>query len=121
MECTFDERKQQLERECVVKPSLFEACLDRLDDFMIPFVQNLYRQEQCDHATKFVSGLCSDLECKNAESIAYHFELDRKTMQNFIGQSKWDDIPLRAELTSQIATQLGEANGIIILDPSALS
>ena len=68
MECTFDERKQQLERECVVKPSLFEACLDRLDDFMIPFVQNLYRQEQCDHATKFVSGLCSDLECKNAES-----------------------------------------------------
>ena len=84
MECTFDERKQQLELECVVKPSLFEACLDRLDDFMIPFVQNLYRQEQCDHATKFVSGLCSELECENAESIAYHFELDRKTMQNFI-------------------------------------
>lgn len=119
MECTFDERKQQLERECVVKPNLFEACLDRLDDFMFPFVQSLYRQEQCDHATKFVSGLCSDLECKNAESIAYHFELDRKAMQNFIGQSKWDDVPLRAELTSQIAIQLGEANGIIILDPSA--
>jgi SRSO17 transposase len=119
MECTFDERKQQLERECVVKPSHFEACLDRLDDFMIPFVQSLCRQEQGDHATEFVSGLCSDLECKNAESIAYHFELDRKTMQNFIGQSKWNDMPLRAELTSQIANQLGEANGIIILDPSA--
>ena len=119
MECTFDERKKQLERECVVKPSLFEASLDRLDDFMIPFVQSLCRQEQGDHATKFVSGLCSDLESKNAESIAYHFELDRKAMQNFIGQSKWNDMPLRAELTSQIAKQLGEANGIIILDPSS--
>ena len=70
-----------------------------------------------------MNGLCSDLENKNAESITYHFDLDRKidldrkTMQYLIGQSQWDDIPLREELVRQVAEQLGEANGILALDP----
>ena len=119
MECTFDERKLELEAECVVRPSFFESCLDRLHDFMNPFVQSMNRFDQRDHAETFVSGLCSDLENKNAESIAYHFDLDRKTMQYFIGQSQWDDVPLRKQLVTQVAEQLGEANGILILDPSA--
>ena len=119
MECTFDERKLELEAECVVRPSFFESCLDRLHDFMNPFVQSMNRFDQRDHAETFVSGLCSDLENKNAESIAYHFDLDRKTMQYFIGQSQWNDVPLRKELVKQVAEQLGEANGILILDPSS--
>ena len=59
------------------------------------------RFDQRDHSETFVNGLCSDLENKNAESITYHFDLDRKidldrkTMQYLIGQSQWDDIPLR--------------------------
>ena len=109
MECTFEERRQELEAECVVKPSLFELCLDRLKDFMKPFVQSMNRFDQRDHAKTFVSGLCSDLENKNAESIAYHFNLDRKAMQYFIGQSQWDDVPLRKQLVTQVAQQLGEA------------
>ena len=119
MECTFEERKLELEAECVVKPSFFESCLDRLNDFMKPFVLSMNRFDQRDHAETFVSGLCSDLESKNAESIAYHFDLDRKAMQYFIGQSQWDDVPLRKQLVTQVAEQLGEANGILILDPSA--
>ena len=119
MECTFEERKQELEAECVVKPSFFASCLDRLNDFMKPFVQSMNRLDQRNHTETFVSGLCSDLENKNAESIAYHFDLDRKTMQYFIGQSQWDDVPLRKELVTQVAQQLGEATGVLILDPSA--
>ena len=49
------------------------------------------RFDQRDHTETFVTGLCSDLEGKNAESIAYHFDLDRKTMQYLIGQSQWDN------------------------------
>lgn len=119
MECTFEERKKELEAECVVKPSFFSSCLDRLNDFMKPFVHSMNRVDQRHHAETFVSGLCSDLESKNAESIAYHFELDRKTMQYFIGQSQWDDVPLRKELVTQVAQQLGEATGVLVLDPSA--
>jgi hypothetical protein len=66
-----------------------------------------------------VSGLCSDLERKNAESIAYHFGLNRKQIQHFIGESDWDDTPFRKELERQIATQLGKDDGVLAFDPSA--
>jgi len=55
------------------------------------------------------------LERNNAKSIAYHFNLDRKSMQYFIGQSQWDDIPLRKEPVKQISQQLGETHVILIL------
>lgn len=119
MDCTFEKRKEQLESECVVKITQFSKCLDRLSAFMIPFAQSLLWQKQRAYAEKFVAGLCSDVARKNAESIAYHFELERKTLQHFVGESEWDDVPLRAELASQIGKQLGEANGILIFDPSS--
>ena len=119
IDCTFEERKEQLESECVVKITQFSKCLGRLNAFMIPFAQSLPWQKHRVYAEKFVAGLCSDLVRKNAESIAYHFELERKTLQHFVGESEWDDVLLRAELASQIGKQLGEANGILILDPSS--
>lgn len=119
MDCTFEERKEQLESECVLKMTQFSNCLKRLKSFMVPFVQNLSWQKHRDYAEKFVAGLCSDLARKNAESIAYHFELERKTMQHFVGESEWSDASLRAELASQIGLQLGEADGVLIFDPSS--
>jgi SRSO17 transposase len=119
MDCTFEERKEQLESECVVKITQFSDCLDRLNAFMIPFGQSLRWQKHRDYAEKFVAGLCSDLARKNAESIAYHFELERKTIQHFVGESEWDDVPLRVELATQVGNQLGEASGILIFDPSS--
>lgn len=119
MDCTFEERKEQLESECVVKITQFAGCLERLKAFMVPFVQCLSWQKHRDYAEKFVSGLCSDLARKNAESIAYHFELERKTIQHFVGGSEWDDASLRAELATQIGIQLGEADGVLIFDPSS--
>lgn len=119
MECTFEERKEQLESECVVKMTQFSKCLDRLSAFMSPFVACLSWQKHRDYAERFVAGLCSDLARKNAESIAYHFELERKKIQHFVGESEWDDASLRAELATQIGVQLGETDGILIFDPSS--
>lgn len=119
MDCSFETRRRELEKECVVEPGLFSESVERLREFMAPFTEQLARQQQCDHATKVVSGLCSDLERKNAESIAYHFGMNRKQIQHFIGESDWDDIPFRKELARQIATQLGEDDGVLVFDPSA--
>jgi hypothetical protein len=119
MDCTFEQRKERLESECVVKMTQFSACLERLKTFMVPFVQSLSWQKHRDYAEKFVAGLCSDLARKNAESIAYHFELERKTIQHFVGESEWGDACLRAELATQIGIQLGEADGVLIFDPSS--
>jgi len=40
-------------------------------------------------------------------------------LQWFIGMSKWDDQPLREELSRQIARDLGDPEGVLVFDPSA--
>ena len=115
----FEVRKQELISECTVPPQVFERVMPRLEQFMAPFVERLFRKEQVEHANMFVQGLLSSLERKNAESIAYLFGQERMPLQHFLGISEWDDKPLREELARQIGQQLGEAGGVIVFDPSA--
>ncbi len=107
----FEARKEELVNECDVAPQVFERVMPRLEQFMEPFVDNLVRREQVEHAGTFVRGLLSDLEHKNAESIAYRFGRERMPLQWFIGVSPWDDAPLRDELVSQVG---GNLHGIRI-------
>ena len=118
MECSFEDRKLELESECRLPTNVMALAAGRLETFMEPFLVNYRRHEQAAHATTYVQGLCSDLEHKNGESIAYLFGLDRKTIQHFIGESKWDDKILREELARQVGKELGETNGVIAFDPS---
>lgn len=120
MDGSFKRRKRELEQECVIDDGLFEGARLRIDQFMQPFLKGFVRQKQRDHAVTVVSGLCSDLERKNAESIAYHFGMERKTIQHFIGESQWDDMVLRTEMANQIASQLGQEQGVLIFDTSAM-
>jgi SRSO17 transposase len=118
MDGSWDQRKDELERECEVDPALFEETAGRLEEFMRPFLESYSRRTQAAHAVTVVQGLCSDLEAKNGESMAYLFGLDRKAIQHFVGESAWDDRPLRDELVRQVADELGEENGVIVFDPS---
>lgn len=119
MECSFETRKSELQQECIVEPDLFSRSLASLREFMKPFTAMFVQQRQRDYAEKVVSGLCSDLKRKNAESIAYHFGMDRKPIQYFIGESEWGDSAVRTELARQISTQLGKDDGVLVFDPSA--
>jgi SRSO17 transposase len=119
MEAVYEGRKQELMEECVVAPQVFDRVFPRLERFMDPFVENLVRSEQGEHARTFVEGLLSDLDRKNAESIAYLFGQDRRPLQVFLETSNWDDKPLRQELVRQVGEQLGEDDGVIVFDPSA--
>ena len=120
MEATeFEARKEELVEECSVAPQVVDGVMPRLERFMEPFVDSLVRREQVEHAGTFVRGLLSDLKDKNAESIAYRFGQERMPLQWFIGVSPWDDAPLRDELARQVGDQLGEADGVIVFDPSA--
>jgi len=119
MERSFKARMQELKLECKLSTNTMYLAASRLDAFMQPFLVSYRRQKQESHAISFVQGLCSDLEHKNNESIAYLFGLDRKAIQHFIGESQWDDKPLREELARQIGSQLGEPDGVLAFDPSA--
>lgn len=115
----FEDRKEELLNECELAPQVFQGVMPRLERFMAPFVDCLVRREQVEHASTFVQGLLSDLKHKNAESIAYRFDQERMPLQWFLGTSPWDDEPLRDELARQVGKQLGQADGVIVFDPSA--
>ena len=92
--------------------------LGRLERFAEPFVSCLYRREQKAHAQTYLQGLMSNLQRKNVESIAYHHDQERLSLQRFIGCSCWDHRPLLTELARQVGCELGEADGVIVFDPS---
>lgn len=121
MDRKFTRCKRDLEAECRVSHTVFSSAVKRLERFMKPFLSSYRRHEQAAHATTVVRGLCSDLQHKNGESIAYLFGLDRKAIQHFLGESNWSDAPIREELAKQIGTDLGEFDGVIAFDPSAFA
>ncbi len=85
---------------------------------MKPFVSLFQGQVAVQHATTSVSGLLSNVEHKNIESIAYRFGQSRLPLQGFIGGDAWDDAPLREELQGQIRRHLGQGDGVLVFDPS---
>jgi SRSO17 transposase len=118
MDRRFEERKRELAAECSVPLAVFDSMPERLFEFLDPFVQCLTREEQRQHARLYCSGLLSNLARKNTESIAYQCGQERKNLQNFIGQSFWDHEPLLKKLAEQVGLELGEPDGVIVLDPS---
>ena len=108
MDARYAIRKRQLLEECQVAPEIFEQVMPRLYSFMKPFVTIFQGQVAAQHAKTYVSGLLSNVEHKNVESIAYHFGQSRLPLQAFIGWDAWDDAPLRSELRRQVKTHLGQ-------------
>jgi len=119
MERRFAARRDQILADAEVDPRILRGVLPRLERFLDPFVEVLQRSEQGGHARSYVAGLVSDLEYKNVESIAYLHDQPREPLQQFIGQSPWDHGPWLAELAGQVGRELGDPDGVLVLDPSA--
>lgn len=121
MERRFEERREAMLAECDVAPQVFDGVEERLAKFVEPFASLLTEPAQREHAAEYLSGLMSDLERKNVESIAYRHEQDRRMLQHFIGCAEWDHQPLIMELARQVGRELGEDDGVIVFDPSAFA
>jgi SRSO17 transposase len=119
MEPRFERRKAQLLAGCQVPTTLFRGVMSRLEDFAQPFAASLPSPEGRDHTRTYLSGLLSDVERKNAESIAYRYDLDRQVIQRFLGEVEWDHEPLIEELVRQAAVTIGRPDAVLVFDPSA--
>jgi SRSO17 transposase len=119
MERRYQARLDELLDDAEVRPGLLRGVLPRLETFLKPFVRSLCCCEQRTNAHHYVSGLLSDLESKDAESIAYLHDRERQGLQKFIGQAPWDHEPLISELARQVGQELGRTDGVIVFDPSA--
>jgi len=120
MERRFAVRYEELMAEAEVKSEALKGVLERLKDFVQPFAASLKHAAQRDHAEEYIAGLVSNIKRKNIESIAYLYEQDRQPLQKFIGQNPWDARPLIGELARQIGSTLGEADGVLVFDPSGV-
>lgn len=118
MDRRFELRKEELLADCQVSPEVFAGIMGRLESFAEPFLASLPSPESQAHGRTYVSGLLSNVERKNTESIAYRHDIDRQGLQRFIGYSEWDHGPLLDELVGQVARELGEADAVIVFDPS---
>jgi SRSO17 transposase len=119
MERRYQARLDELLDDAEVRPGVLRGLLPRLETFLEPFVRSLCCCEQRTNARHYVSGLLSDLQSKDAESIAYLHDRERQGIQKFIGQAPWDHEPLITELARQVGQRLGEAEGVLVFDPSA--
>ena len=120
MERRFAVRYEELMADAEVKPEALEGVLERLKAFVEPFAVTLEHDAQRDHLEEYLAGLVSNVKRKNIESIAYLHEQDRQPLQKFIGQKPWDWQPMIDELARQIGTALGEADGVLVFDPSGV-
>ena len=118
MEARYAFRKTPLLEECQVAPEIFEQVIPRLSTFMKPFVKIFHGQAADQHAKTYVRGLLSDIERQNVASIAYRFGQSRLPLQGFIGWGEWDDEPLRHAVRDHVKTPFGQADGVLVCDPS---
>jgi SRSO17 transposase len=119
MERRFRVRLDELLVDAEVAGGLLRGVMPRLETFLQPFSAAFQSAEQKTNAKQYVSGLMSDLDSKDAESISYLHDRDRQGLQKFIGQSAWDHRPMLSELTRQVAATLGQTDGVLVFDPSA--
>ena len=121
MERRFAGRLRDLLDDATVNQAVLRDMLPRLESFVKPFATLLTTPEQGTHLQEYVAGLVSNLEYKNVESIAYYHDQDRQGLQKFIGQLPWDHRPHLEELARQVGVAIGEADGVIVFDPSGFA
>jgi SRSO17 transposase len=121
MDRRYGTRLKDMLAQAQVSPEEIDGFLSRLDTFVQPFSASLLEPEQRQHTVEYITGLLSKLEHKTGEGIAYLHGEERQGLQKFIGQVPWDEKPQFATLARQVGEELGEADGVIVFDPSAFS
>lgn len=107
--------------ECVVAPDQLGPCLEQLALFAARYTPCLADCRQRPHAVTYLEGLLSDLPRKTAEPIATAHDQERRGLQRFVGDGKFDDALLVGELQAHVAEEIGDPAGILIIDPSCFA
>src|SRR5216684_3873843 len=107
------QRQEELLRDCIVSPDVFNPMVDRLRDFVVPYQHVLETKASQRNVHLYLAGLLSHLPRKNAEDIAKFVDVELLVMQDFLGIAPWDHRPLVRVLVVQVVDRLGESNGII--------
>ena len=96
-----------------------EGLVDELKRYHHQFRPLFEREEQRHWAEVYLHGVLSDMERKTIEPLAERLEGGNvRNMQHFIGQSPWDDAPILRQHRHLVDEDLGEPEGVLIVDGS---
>jgi SRSO17 transposase len=104
--------------DAVMEPAAVAGCRQQIGRFVQRYLPLFYRQEQRENATLVMRGLLSGLERKTCEPIARAAGVQRKPIQFFVGNGKWDDEAVMAELRVHVAQELADPEGVLVIDGS---
>ena len=121
MDERFSLRLQELLEGAVCGPEVTAGIRDHLVEFLKPYIAGYDVTAQKTHMHEYVQGLISKLARKTGEGIAYFHDHGRQGLQKFIGLASWDHAPLLQTLAKQVGERIGQANGVIVFDPSAFA
>jgi SRSO17 transposase len=92
---------------------------EHLGEFMKPYLQVVGWSTREKQLSAFVAGLLGGTERKSVEPMALAQGVDRRQLQYFVGVSPWDHQPLLGQLQGEVAAELGDLQGVLVVDGSA--
>ena len=104
--------------DAVIEPGDVADCRRQIEGFVRRYLPLFYRQEQRANAALVIRGHLSGLERKTCEPIARAAGVQRKPIQFFVGNGKWDDEAVMTELRTHVAEELADPEGVLVLDGS---
>jgi SRSO17 transposase len=113
-----DSQARQLLDDATLSAAAVRHCQEHLTQFLQRYLPLFYRKEQRDLATLVIQGRLSGLPRKTSEPIAVEAGRPRKPVQHFVGAGAWDDEAVLAELRCHVAEELGDPDGVLIVDGS---
>src|SRR6266496_309252 len=103
-------------------PHDLDGILDELRTFHAQFSPLFFRPEQRAWAQTYLHGLLLDIPRKSIEPMILHLRgADRnavRAMQQFVREGAWEDTAILRRLWLEVASDLGDDDGVLILDGS---
>ena len=97
-------------------PEDLEALLPALEGFHARFGRFFRRSEGRALGRRYLIGLASPIERKNAENIAERVGAPPRKLQEFLSDSPWDDEGCIGELQRFVGERFGTPCGVLVLD-----
>ena len=85
----WTQRQEELLRDCIVSPDVFNHTVHRLCDFVVPYQHALETEAGQRNVYLYLAGLLSHLDRKNAEEIATLVDVERLVMQESLNFSRF--------------------------------
>ena len=103
-------------------PQDLDAILDELHVYHASFSPLFQRREQRAWSETYLHGLLLDIPRKSVEPMLLHLRgADHnaiRAVQQFVGDGPWDDVRILQQLWREVAADLGDDDGVLIVDGS---